>query len=373
MKIAIDVRTLSKPKSGIGYYVQSLINGLNKFESPYEYFLFSDNQGILNEIKKNQKITYIKSPFSHENHLVGDLWENTALPHRLRAEGISLFHGPSYIIPFIKKGFKTIATIHDIAFFLYPDMEPLKFRIYMRCMIKAITKRADLIIAVSASTKSDLVNILNVPEEKIRVVHSAVNEKYYKLEHKNSSIKKKYNINKNYFLFVGDLLPRKNISKLFEAFSLLPERIKNEYQIVIVGGRKYSFKRIENTLKENNLTSSVIFTGYINEEDILLLYNSADIFVFPSFYEGFGFPILEAMSCGVPVITSNVSSMPEIAGDAAILIDPNDSEELAGAISTLVDDADLRQKKIEAGFKRANLFSLKKMTEKTVNIYKELV
>ena len=372
MKIAIDVRTLNKPISGIGYYVQSLIAGLNKYESPYEYFFLSNEQDTLNEIAKNPKFRYMKNTFSHENHLLGDLWEQTILPLRLSARGISIFHGPSYLIPALKKGFKTIATIHDIAFLLYPHLEPLKFRVYLRYMIKTIAKSSDLIITVSENTKSDLINVLKVPEKKIRVIPLAVNERYYKLEQKNDEIIKKFNINKKYLLFVGDLHPRKNIPKLFEAFSSLPDKIKKEYQIVVVGARKWSFEKVEKSLIKHHLTTKVVFTGYLNEDDILQLYNSADIFVFPSLYEGFGLPVLEAMSCGLPVIASKVSSIPEIAGNAAILIDPNNSEELAAAIIALVDNSGLRQEKIEAGFKQANLFSIKKMTEETVKVYKEL-
>jgi len=240
-------------------------------------------------------------------------------------------------------------------------------------LIRAATLRADKVLVDSYSVKNELMDRLKVPEEKIHVVPLGVSPGYRVVDNRNliKSVKEKYGIKKDYILQVGNIEPRKNLPRLFNAFSLVKEKTNNSYQLVNVGKKGWLYKEIFEMLNKYGLQEDIIFTEYVPEEDLVLLYNGAELLAYPSLYEGFGLPILEAMSCGTPVITSNVSSMPEVAGKAALLIDPLNGEEIAWAIHKVLTDTELKNRLKNSGLERTAFFSWEKTARQTLEVYQE--
>lgn len=376
MNIAIDIRTIKERMSGVGYYIKNISKNLLSIDKINNYYFLTNQKesNVLRGIDNNRNPEIIRTFISNENHVLGDLWENTIFPLKLKRRNIDIFHGPAFLIPLVKIGYRSIATVYDLIVFLFPGSIPFKYGLYMKELLKLVAKRADKIVAVSNNTRSDLIDILNVPEEKIEVVYGAADERFYPISDKErlENIRRKYRINKNVILCVGNLEPRKNLLKVFEAYYILKDKIGKDYEIVICGERKWAFDLIKSSIKRYGIEDSIIFTGYVPDEDMPFLYNLADLFVFPSLYEGFGIPMLEAMKCGIPTVVSRTSSMPEVVGNSAMLINPHDAEEIANSIYLLVTDSDLRREKIDAGKARAREFSWEKSAIKMIKIYEEL-
>jgi len=232
---------------------------------------------------------------------------------------------------------------------------------------------ADQIIAISNSTKQDLIRYFQVPEEKITVTHLAADECFQPLPFDKVQVfREKYGLDFPFILYVGTLEPRKNLPTLIKAFYYLKKK-NIHHKLVIAGGKGWKYDPIFQTISDLNLIKDIHFTGYVPKEDLPLLYNAADAFVYPSLYEGFGLPPLEAMACGCPVITSNTSSLPEVVGDAGIMINPCDYDKLAEAIDNIISDTDLKIQFSKMGQVRAAQFSWNKCAEETLKIYNDLI
>ncbi|MBI5816512.1 MAG: glycosyltransferase family 4 protein [Nitrospinae bacterium] len=374
MNIAIDIRTINKPRSGVGYYVTNLIQNLQEIDKNNHYCLISNNGEYENTFRSQSNFESHKTWVSNENHLIGDIWENVSLPLLLRKKGVNVFHGPAFMIPLLKGHVGTVVTIHDIVSFRMPHTIPTKYALYMQLLIRTVTKRAEMVITVSEFNKRELVELLNVPEKKIKVVHHGVSPQFKPAVSgiDKGALKSRFGINNRYMLFVSNLEPRKNLVRLMQAYDKVRETLNGEYQLVICGKKGWLYKDILKTYEQLKGEGNIIITNYVNEADLLTLYQNADMFVFPTLYEGFGLPVLEAMACGAPVITSNVSSLPEIAGDAAELIDPLSVEAISGAMLKLAGSADLRRSMRENGLRQAAKFSWKETARRTLEVYNSL-
>ncbi|MGK7345527.1 MAG: glycosyltransferase family 4 protein [Candidatus Nitrospinota bacterium M3_3B_026] len=373
MKIAIDVRTISKPRSGVGHYVTNLIRELQAIDGDNSYLLISNDGAYETEFSPRANFENYKTWISNENHLVGDLWESLWLPGMLRKRGVDVFHGPAFMIPLRLPAMRAVVTIHDIVAFIKPETVPLKYAMYMRFLISLVARKADRIITPSQSTKKDLVNILSIPEERINVVYEAVSGKFRPAGDAGvrADVKRRFGIRDRYMLFVGNLEPRKNLVRLLRAFEAARERLGGAYQLVICGKKGWLYKDILKTFREVD-KGDVILTSYVSDPDLVGLYQGADMFVFPTLYEGFGLPVLEAMACGAPVINSNVSSLPEISEDASILIDPLDVESISEAMVRLAFSESLRDELREKGLRRAARFSWTETARKTLDVYRSV-
>jgi glycosyltransferase involved in cell wall biosynthesis len=255
----------------------------------------------------------------------------------------------------------------------FPELSAPK-KAYMNFFHQVVAKKAKKIIVVSNSTKKDFIRLYKAPAEKIHVIPLAVNDEFRPAVNEDE-IKKKliqHGIRKKYFLFVGERRPHKNIVRMIEAFKRFRERSSNDYQFVIVGKNYSNYSAPEEKIKVLSLERDVILTDYVSDETLKLYYQGAEALVFASLYEGFGIPILEAMSCGVLVITSNVSSMPEVAGDAAILVDPKNSDQISREMERVVTNSELKNDLVVKGLRRARQFSWKKTAERTLSIYEEI-
>jgi glycosyltransferase involved in cell wall biosynthesis len=371
MKIAIDVRTVLPNRSGVGNYVLHLVQNLRQVDpEPIYYFLAQKkNLSFLGPLAFDQ--SPLLTIFSHENHPLGDIWEHFILPLRLMKNDIDIFHGPASLIPFSKNHYKTVVTIHDLVAFLFPSTIPLKYGAYMRYLLRQAVKRADKIIAVSHHTKKDLIRILKVPPEKIEVIHEAPSPIFYPYDKKKAQarLKQQYGITKKFIYHLGNIEPRKNLIVLLEAFTRVCQDLGKEYQLVVSGQKGWLTRSLNQFFKKYSARDQVIFTGYVPMEDLPLFMNGAEVFVFPSLYEGFGLPVLEAMSCGTPIISSNCSSIPEIVGSAGILVDPNDIHALADRIIYLLKNEEERGRLSQLGKEQAARFLWNEVARKTLIVY----
>ena len=269
---------------------------------------------------------------------------------------------------------KVVVTIPDLSCFIYPQYHTEANCQFVTRNVHQAARQASFIIAISESTKREIVRFLHVPEEKIRVVYLAAGDIFHQKCPSDSvaMIKNKYKINKRYFLSVGSIEPRKNLGRALIAFKALIEMKKADYQFVITGGKGWKNEAFYNLIRKLDIDEHLVFTGYVPEEDLPALYQGADVFVYPSLYEGFGLPVLEAMASEVPVITSNTSSLPEVAGDAAILVNPTEVFEIYEAMEALATKPQLREELKVKGKERSTKFSWEKTAHQTLEIYKKM-
>jgi glycosyltransferase involved in cell wall biosynthesis len=375
MKIAIDVRTILPDRSGVGNYVLHLIQNLRQVDPEPIYYLLAQKKNIplLGRLAREQNP--FLTMFSHENHPLSDFWEHFILPLRLREMGIHVFHGPASLIPFRRDHCGLVVTIHDLVAFLFPETIPLKYGAYMRYLLKQAVKKADRIIAVSHHTKEDLIKVLKVPSDKIVVIHEASSPIFHPKDKQEvqSLLKQKYGITKKFIYHLGNIEPRKNLINLLESFTLVCQELGYDYQLVVSGQKGWLTGSLSRFLKNYPVLDQVLFTGYVPVEHIPLFMNGAELFVFPSLYEGFGLPVLEAMSCGTPVISSNRSSIPEIVGSAGVLVDPTNIRELARSIIELLGNREERRRLSQLGIEQASRFSWIEAAQQTLNAYQSAV
>ena len=372
MKIAIDVRTVTPVRSGVGNYVLHLLRGLYSV-APEEDFFLVGQPANLKVIGENASSDLLhQTGISHESHPVGDLWEHFYLPKVLKENRVDVMHGPATLVPLLPAGYATVVTIHDLVAFLFPETIPRKYALYMRWLITRVVKRADRIISVSENTKQDLIQVLGVRPNKITVVHEAAQPGFSPVEDRDllDKVARRYGIDGPFVYHVGNIEPRKNLVRLIRAFLLMRSRTKRKVKLVITGQKGWLTGRLFKALDGKDLHEDVVFTGYVPHQDLPLLMNAAEAFVFPSLYEGFGLPALEAMRCGTPVVTSNISSLPEIVGKAAVLVDPYDEKSIAAGLQSVVEDQDLRRELSHKGLAQAELFSWEKAAEETLDVYR---
>jgi glycosyltransferase involved in cell wall biosynthesis len=352
MKIGIDGRASIFVKVGFGTYVRNLIKYLHKIDNENKYVIYNKPWGNL------------------EDHILGDLWEELLLPLNLKKESIDIYHGTIGRLPLLKFNTKYIVTLHDTIPITFGEVVSKKHRFYITKKWKSTLKSADKIIAPSYCAKQDIIKTFNIPDDKIKVIYEGVEEMFRKLDSNLSfnEVRKFYGITKKYILAVGAIEPRKNIPALFSAYKIIKEK-GFDYQLVVVGPGAWKEKLILNKINSNN---NVIVTGYVPKSHLVLLYNAADVFVFPSLYEGFGLPLLEAMACGVPIAASNTSSLPEIGGDTALYFDPLNVDEMANTIKNILKNSELQQEMRNKGLERAKLFSWEKASRETLVLYKDL-
>lgn len=378
MKIAIDVRHLTKHdnRGGIYRYTLDLINGLQELDQVNEYLLFFH---CFRRVHREAIDKYSFGKNFHKvicrlpNKFLGSWLEKGYLPADIFTGRVNIFHGPAFTLLKQRYG-KKVVTIHDLMFMHHPEflkedwVEPLR-----KSTSRAI-KEADAIIAVSNSVKNEILEFFRVPAEKVHVIYNGIGKEF--IPHHDLSrrdyIKSKYGIKSRYILFVGNIEPKKNLLRLIEAYSRFIKMSSEEFQLVIAGPKAWFYDRVKQHASSLGLMENVIFTGFVPGEDLPLLYSFADIFTFPSLNEGFGIPLIEAMACGTPVVASKIDSLTEVAGDAALMIDPCDVEEIADSLYIMMTDSEKRTKYVTNGFMRAKRFSWGKTAEETLRLYREL-
>jgi glycosyltransferase involved in cell wall biosynthesis len=364
MKIGIITGNTGLIRSGTGNYIFNLIRELKKRENIKLSLITYGSKSPFPDLIK----IIPKYPFFYATAL----WSLTLSLQKNQFDELDIVHNPAHFYLMNKPGKRYVCTIHDLTPVICPSWHPLWKVWFSRFFFPLLVKNSDKIIADSHNTKRDLINYYSVPPEKIAVIYLGTSPEFQQLpENEIKSIRDKYELKNPFVLFVGNIEPRKNIPTLLKAFSICRKK-QPELKLVIVGQKGWKYGGVFRTLRSLCLENEVIFLHYIPHEDLPAIYNAAELFVYPSLYEGFGLPPLEAMQCGVPVITSNTSSLPEIVGEDGAMVSPYDVEGLADLMSALLFDTHLRAENIRNGLSRAKMFSWEKCARQTWEIYKEL-
>jgi glycosyltransferase involved in cell wall biosynthesis len=374
MRIAIDAR-MGDTRRGIGVYVRELISQLVDIDKENQYFIIVNKHGDRSFVPSADNFSILETYITHKHYFIKDLWIQFFLPFLLEANRIDIYFNPRYILPFFKGKTKMVVTIHDMIAFLYPEIWLGISGFRIRNYIKLSSQRADTIITDSIWAKKDIVRILNIPEDKIKVIYCGINKKLFKPIPDLSMqrlVKRKYGIRKNFILTVGPMGTRKNHDRLIDVYSILPKYIREDYQLIITGEKKGTYNDLLKKVRKTCLAGDIVFTGFIPGKEMPMVINAASLFIFPSLYEGFGIPLLEAMSCGTPLLVSNVSSIPEVVGNAALLFDPYNINEMANAIDRAINDKDLRQKLVQRGFERIKKYSWENTAKEILGVFEEV-
>jgi glycosyltransferase involved in cell wall biosynthesis len=374
MRIGIDARSVLKQRTGVGNYTFNLIRHLSRLDQENQYVLFySHHRNVRSAIPRIENPNFQSRFVRFPNKLLNFLWGTVRMPKIDWLVGkVDLYHSPNYTLNILARG-KSLMTIHDLSFLAYRQFSLASGRWHYAFKIKNYAERVDAIAADSESTKGEIIKYLKIPEEKIFVIHLACSESFRPLSRsdRTQAIMEKYGIKGDFILHVGTLEPRKNLKGLILAYDR--SRARGDFLLVLAGGKGWKYKHIFRLVKRLKLEDRVVFCGYVPDSDLPELYNRASLFVYPSFYEGFGFPPLEAMACGTPVIVSKTTSLPEVVGAAGIYVDPSDPEQISFSMDTVLSDAGLLQDLRRRGLKRAGLFSWEKTARETLRLYGQLV
>ncbi len=364
MIIGIDTRAATKNKTGVGYLVSNLIPELIKLEEDILFKLLGEGLGVKGDNVRSVSLKgIIKKGFNF-------LWKSFYFPPaNLLIGEVDKFFFTNFV-DFPVRAKEKILLIPDLSYIKYPRYAEKKNKKFLENNVGKSIERANKIATISESAKKDIINYYNVDEKKVDVICLASSKNIEKKKNikEIKEVLKKYKIKKEYILFVGTLEPRKNINVLIKAYASLGKELIDKYDLVICGAKGWHYDNIFKQVDNLNLTKRVIFTGYAEENDLPYIYSGASVFVFPSFYEGFGLPILEAMKCGVPVVSSNTSSLPEVGGDAALYFFPNDIEKLRDHMGEVLTNKELRESLIEKGHRREEIFSWENAAKKTLEI-----
>lgn len=370
MKIAIDARGANLYNgTGIGTYTNNLITNMLNIKSSNKFLLFCSGELNENFNKSNTEVI-----FSSGRH--GSFYEQYYFPAKIKNSKADLYHIPQNGIGLnYDINIPTVVTIHDLIPYLMPETVGKGYlEKFLREMPNIISNSAG-IITVSEYSKKDILKFFSFyPEEKIYVTPLAANSNFKPLDKSQSQlyVKKTYNINTPYILYIGGFSSRKNALGLIKSFKKIYNSLNEPYTLLLGGSLKDEGEKLFNYVKDNNLSNKIVFCGYLKENVLPILYSGCDAFVYPSFYEGFGLPPLEAMSCKAPVITSNLTSIPEVTYDSSILINPYDESDLENALVKLLNDKYLQKEISEKGYKNSLNFTWEKTAQKTLSAYESI-
>ena len=360
MKIAIDIRGIIGKKTGKGIYTENILMELLEIDKKNKYILYSDHPIHLG---KGEEVKVISKK--------GIMWHLHALKSLYKDKPGIFFSPTSYIIPAIHnpKKLKVVMTVHDLVALLFCSFHNKKAVIIENLTLKRAVKKVKKLVSVSQNTKQDLIKKLKTPENKIDIVFNAVNSSFKLLPAEERTTFK--DIPKKFILSVGTLEPRKNYIFLLDVFKRILDN-HSDLKLVIIGQEGWGFEGVFKKVHELGIQNSVIFAGYVGQEKLVSYYNEALVFVYPSKYEGFGIPPLEAMKCGCPVVVSDNSSLPEVVGDAGILCKTNDEDEFVEKIEELLNNEDKREYLSAKGLRMSENFSWKKSAEKLLSIFENI-
>lgn len=363
MHIGIDARLLHYRQAGISRYTLQLVKGLARIESDDRYMLLQSIHAR-EPIIKHERFTHRKviTPAHHR-------LEQLVFPFEVSPLQLDVLHSPDFIPPFRVKC-RSVITIHDLNFLLYPHFLTKDAARYYGQIDQAV-RRSDAIIAVSKATRADIIRLLGVPESKVRVIYEAASPTFRPLHNPDlpREVQRRFGVRGDFVLFVSTIEPRKNVPTLLRAFRQFLDDYRLDVQLVLAGQKGWLFEEVFELASELKLEDHALFVGRVSSEELLWLYNAAKALVAPSIYEGFGLTPLEALACGTPVVVANTSSLPEVVGDAGLLIDPNKADEIAVAMWRILTDSELRKSLIEKGLKRAAHFSWDKAAQETLDLY----
>jgi glycosyltransferase involved in cell wall biosynthesis len=372
MRIGFEAKKVFTNYTGLGNYARNLLSGIAQYYPENEYHLYMPSA------KRNKETSlFLDNATFHihtSNAAIKAYWRSFSICSQLKKDKIELFHGLSHELPLniYSSGIKSIVTCHDLISLLFPEWYPALDRMMYNFKFKSSCKNADTIIAISENTKNDIIKYYNIDPQKIQVVYPSFDNVFAQIKDSSSNeiIFKQLSLPKEYLLYVGSVTERKNLLSIIKAIEMLSS--ENRLPLVVVGnGRSYK-KKVQEYISEKKLDLKIIWLENISENGVLrIIYQQARIFIYPSLYEGFGMPVMEAMLCKTPVITSNTSALPEAGGPDSYYIDPNNAEQIAEGIEKILTNESLRNTMIVKGFDYVQKFSGKKTASDTISVYQK--
>jgi glycosyltransferase involved in cell wall biosynthesis len=383
LRIGVNALFLQRPLTGMGQHLFHLLKGLDEYDDQNTYVLLSPrfkHSSVsrfpqLSDRFQNKEVVSALRRFGENFESLW--WEQVGMVRACHREKIELLHCPYFAAPYFLPA-RTVVTVHDVITLVMPEYRVRRESRMYSSLVAFTVRRADAIITVSDYSKRDIMRTLQIPEDRIHVIGNAVDSSYRPISDGRmvESVRERYGIGPKYILYFGGFDVRKNVGRLLEAYAALPHSTREEYQLVIAGRLPFVghplYPDPRPRIKELGLEDQVVVTGQIREQDKAPLYSAATLYVFPSLYEGFGMPVLEAMACGATVITSNLSALPEVAGDAACLVDPYDTQAISQAIGELLENETMRSELRERALARAQHFSWKRVAQQTLDVYSKL-
>jgi len=375
VNIAVNGLLLKKENSGVGQTIYGLLNRIAydiKDDHKHRYTFIVGKEFSLGH--KHPRFRVIETGIDPDKRLRRILWENFFMHFVLKANGIDLYHSPGYVLPLFFS-VPSIVTIHDIIALRFPQYCRKSNVMYYKIFLPYAVGKAERVITISKTVKEELVRYLRVPEEKISVIYPGIDNSFRPVTNSEtlSEVRTRYNVPEKFILFVGNLEPKKNLKRLLDAFCKMKALREINHKLVITGKKGWKYKDIFKTVQNSGLTDDVIFTGYCRLDDLPALYSMADLFTFPSLYEGFGIPPLEAMACGTPVLASDRGALPETTGGCALLINPEDIDDIVRGMITLLFNGNMRKSCVHKGRKWAGCFTWERATKETLKVYEEVL
>jgi glycosyltransferase involved in cell wall biosynthesis len=367
VRVAIDARKLHD--FGIGTYIRNLLRQLARTDCSTEYVLLCRQADLPVAAQLGPNFRGVLEPAPNYS-----LREQVHVPWLLHREKPDVYHAPHYVLPPAIRC-RSVVTIHDCIHLMFPQYLPNRAAYaYARASMWAAARRSHCILTVSEASKRDILHFFNVPPEKIVVVYNAIDEHFWQTpaEADVARVRERYQLDHRFVLYVGNIKPHKNLVRLIEAFAVFRKSGFEDVKLLIIGDEISKLPALRRAVHRHKLHKHVRFLGYLPDQMLAILYRLAAVFVFPSLYEGFGLPPLEAMASGTPVVTSNVSSLPEVAGDAAALVDPYDVDSIADGLRRVVGNPALAEELRRKGLARAREFSWQRSVEKTRQLYEEI-
>lgn len=368
MRIGIDCRSLSGQRLGVDNYRYFLTQAMLAEPRGHEIVFFTDQTGLPPELKVlDIETATINLPLF--------IWETLGVPGEASRRGIDLFHFHRHHIPY-RRPFRTVTTVHDIAYYFFPQMFRLRRRLLLKHMIAHAVRVADRIIVHSDSARNDLQHLLKVPSQKIVKILSGYDPEFTSENSHSERVERLFqnmNLRKGFILSVGALQPRKNLMRLLDAYAGLDRNLKEQYALLLIGGNEGKAPALREKCRVLGIEDHVILPGFLPAQELRDIYRRATCYMFPSLYEGYGFPLLEAMVSGCPVGAAKVSSLPEVGGDAVLYFDPNDTQDMQKVLQRLLTDKPLREQLREKGLQRAQLFSWTQAAKATMELFEEII
>jgi glycosyltransferase involved in cell wall biosynthesis len=372
MRVALNMLFVAPGLAGGRVYCEGLLRGLAQVDQENEYAVYT-RRGIALPDLPPQRFQHIAAPVPASSVLWRTIWEYAFLPGEVRRRRADLFHGLGSLSPSARPR-PFVLTIHDLIYLHYPHSLPRGHRLFMRFVLPQVARRADRVIVPSHCTAREVVRYLGVKAERVRLVHYGEGNSLQKVTDAGQieAALKKYGVRRPYVISVARAYPHKNIEGLLRAMARLYRRRAPAPQLVLVGDRYRAGHHLDRLTEELGLRGAIVFTGFVSLADLCALYSAAAVFAFPSLAEGYGLPILEAMSCGTPVVASRASAVPEAVGEAGLVGDAQDPEAFAGLLGRVLEDEALQARLRAAGLARAREFSWTRCAAETLAVYREL-